>query len=65
MKYARLGSSGLKISQYIVGCDNFGGQTDEETSLQILGRAADAGVTTLDTANSYVDVDQKRSSGNS
>ena len=55
MEYARLGRTGLKVSRYIVGCDNFGDQTDMETSLRILNRAFDAGVNTFDTANSYVD----------
>ena len=54
MEYVRLGRSGLKVSQYIVGADNFGDQTDGETSLKMLNAAFDAGVNTIDTANSYV-----------
>ena len=54
MKYVNLGRTGLKISQYIVGCDNFGDQTEEPASLRMLAAAADAGVNTLDTANSFV-----------
>ncbi len=55
MDYVRLGRTGLEIPQYIVGGDNFGGQTDAETSLRIMNRAFDAGVNTIDTSNSYVD----------
>lgn len=55
MEYVRLGRTGLKVSQYIVGADNFGGMTDTETSLSMLNTAFDAGVNAVDTANSYVD----------
>lgn len=54
MEYRQLGRSGLKISQYIVGGDNFGDQTDHAAALRILNKAFDAGVNTIDTANSYV-----------
>jgi len=55
MQYTRLGRTGLKISTYIMGGDNFGGQTDEAESLRMMATAADAGVNVIDTANSYTD----------
>ena len=33
MNYVRLGRTGLKVSEYCVGGDNFGGQTDEAEAL--------------------------------
>ena len=54
MEYVNLGRTGLKISQYIVGCDNYGDQTEESTALRMMAAAAHAGVNTFDTANSYV-----------
>ena len=55
MQYTRLGRTGLKISTYIMGGDNFGGQTDEAVSLRMMATAVDAGVNVIDTANSYTD----------
>lgn len=55
MNYVRLGRTGLKVSEYCIGADNFGGQTDVEESLRIMGAAFDAGVNFIDTANSYCD----------
>ncbi len=54
MDYVKLGRTGLKISPYCIGADNFGDQTPEAESLLILGMATDAGVNYIDTANSYV-----------
>ena len=55
MKYVRLGRTGLKVSEYCIGGDNFGGQTDVEESLRIMGSAFDGGVNFIDTANTYCD----------
>ncbi|MFW6195434.1 MAG: aldo/keto reductase [Chloroflexota bacterium] len=55
MEYRRLGRTGLKVSAYCVGGDNFGLQTEETEALRIMGRAFDAGVNFIDTANSYAD----------
>lgn len=49
----RLGSSGLTVSRLALGTMTFGLQTDEPTSRAILDRAADGGITFLDTANVY------------
>ncbi|MDE2725628.1 MAG: aldo/keto reductase [Gemmatimonadota bacterium] len=55
MNYVRLGRTGLKVSEYCIGADNFGGQTDVDESLRIMGAAFDGGVNFIDTANSYCD----------
>ncbi len=55
MQYVRLGNTGLKVSEYCIGSDNFGGQTNPEDSLRIMSAAFDAGVNFIDTANSYCD----------
>lgn len=54
MNYRRLGRTGLKVSDYCMGADNFGDQTDEPTALRMMGKAVDAGVNFIDTANVYV-----------
>lgn len=54
MNYNRLGTTGLKVSEYCVGADNFGDQTDEAESIRIMSQAFDNGVNFIDTANSYV-----------
>jgi aryl-alcohol dehydrogenase-like predicted oxidoreductase len=53
MKMRRLGRTGLKVSELCLGTMTFGHQCDERTSFAILDRAADAGVTFLDTADAY------------
>lgn len=55
MEYVRLGNTGLKVSEYCIGADNFGGQTTAEDSLRIMTAAFDGGVNFIDTANSYCD----------
>ena len=53
MNYVRLGRTGLKVSEYCMGGDNFGGQMDEKESLRVMGAAFDGGVNFIDTANVY------------
>ena len=53
MKYVRLGRTGLKVSEYCMGGDNFGGQMDEAESLRVMAAAFDGGVNFIDTANVY------------
>jgi aryl-alcohol dehydrogenase-like predicted oxidoreductase len=63
MKYRRLGSTGLKVSQLGLGCGNFGGigsapeffgkGEDERQAVALMDRAFDAGVNIFDTANAY------------
>ena len=62
MKTRRLGRSGLQVSEICLGTMTFGSFADEGTSLQILDRAADAGVDFLDLAEIYpVPPDEKYS----
>src|SRR5437588_7533077 len=53
MKIRRLGGTGLKVSEICQGTMTFGNQCDETTSFAILDRAAERGVTFLDTADAY------------
>jgi len=55
MDYVNLGKTGLKVSEYCLGADNFGGQTNAEDSLRIMSAAFEGGVNFIDTANSYTD----------
>jgi aryl-alcohol dehydrogenase-like predicted oxidoreductase len=49
----RMGQTGLKVSSICLGTMTFGQQCDERTSLAILDRAAEGGVTFLDCADVY------------
>jgi aryl-alcohol dehydrogenase-like predicted oxidoreductase len=53
MKTRRMGQTGLKVSELCLGTMTFGHQADERTSFAILDRAAEAGVSFLDTADCY------------
>jgi len=53
MDYRRLGESGLLVSDICLGTMTFGGQVDEATSLRLLDRAYDAGITFFDSAEMY------------
>ncbi|RSH94635.1 hypothetical protein EHS25_004439 [Saitozyma podzolica] len=62
MKYVRLGKSGLKVSQIILGCmsygvrrpkDNWTWVLEEEEALKHLKHAYDAGINAFDTADTY------------
>ncbi|MGH2390191.1 MAG: aldo/keto reductase [Chloroflexota bacterium] len=53
MHYRRVGNSGLKVSAVGLGANNFGGRTEEARSIEVIHRALDLGVTTLDTADVY------------
>jgi len=59
LSYVRLGSSGLKISQIILGCMSYGSPEwqkwvlPEEESIKHIKAAYDAGINTFDTANMY------------
>jgi aryl-alcohol dehydrogenase-like predicted oxidoreductase len=53
MEYAHLGRSGLSVSRLCLGTMNFGPETDETTSHQIMDAALDAGLNFFDTANVY------------
>jgi aryl-alcohol dehydrogenase-like predicted oxidoreductase len=53
MQYKFLGRSGLEVSRFCLGTMNFGPQTDEKTSFQIMDRALELGINFFDTANVY------------
>ncbi len=53
MEYSNLGRTGLKVSRLGLGTMNFGPQTDEETSHEIMDQALDLGINFFDTANVY------------
>jgi aryl-alcohol dehydrogenase-like predicted oxidoreductase len=53
MEFRQLGRSGLKVSLVGLGCNNFGGRTDEAASLRVIQTALDCGITLFDTADVY------------
>ena len=53
MEHVRLGATGLKVSRLCLGTMTFGLQSDEPTSVKIMDKAADAGVSFFDTADAY------------
>ena len=53
MHHVRLGRTGLPVSRLCLGTMTFGLQCDEKTSFAILDRAADGGITFLDTSDVY------------
>ena len=53
MRYRSLGDSGLLVSVAGLGCNNFGGRLDLQQTRAVVDAALDAGITLLDTADSY------------
>jgi aryl-alcohol dehydrogenase-like predicted oxidoreductase len=53
MRFRRLGSSGLAVSVVGLGTNNFGTKLDAEGCREVLDAALDAGITLIDTADSY------------
>ncbi len=53
MTLRNLGKSGLRVSLVGLGCNNFGGRMDLESSAKVVHRALDAGITLFDTADVY------------
>ena len=53
MEQRKLGQSDLKVSAVGLGCNNFGGRTDFESTRAVVHRALDLGVTLFDTADIY------------
>jgi len=60
MDYRRLGRSGLKISELVLGTMNFGNQTDKNESFKIIDAAIDAGINILDCADVYAEGESER-----
>ena len=53
MDYTHLGRSGLSVSRLCLGTMNFGPETSEEDSHEIMDRALELGINFFDTANVY------------
>lgn len=53
MQQRKLGRTGLKVSEICLGTMTFAQQCDEKTSFAIMDKAAEAGVTFIDTADVY------------
>jgi aryl-alcohol dehydrogenase-like predicted oxidoreductase len=53
MQHVRLGRTGLPVSRLCLGTMTFGLQCDEPASVAILNRAAEGGITFLDTSDVY------------
>jgi aryl-alcohol dehydrogenase-like predicted oxidoreductase len=53
MRYRPLGNSGLVVSVVGLGCNNFGRRLDVERTREVVDAAIEAGVTLLDTSDTY------------
>lgn len=53
METRRLGSSGLKVSEVGLGCNNFGMRIDQAGTQAVVDAAIEAGITFFDTADIY------------
>ena len=53
MRFTHLGRTGLTVSRLCLGTMNFGPETDEPTSHDIMDAALDAGINFFDSANVY------------
>jgi len=53
MNFTQLGRTGLRVSRLCLGTMNFGPQTDEPTSFQIMDKAHEVGINFFDSANAY------------
>jgi aryl-alcohol dehydrogenase-like predicted oxidoreductase len=53
MRYRSVGRSGLVVSAVGLGCNNFGKRVDRLDAVALIDAAQDAGVTLLDTADTY------------
>ena len=53
MDYRRLGSSGLKVSEVGLGCNNFGMRIGQDETNAVVDACLEAGITFFDTADVY------------
>ena len=53
MKYVKLGNTGTKISQLILGTMQFGWRIDAESSFEVMDKAIELGINCFDTADIY------------
>lgn len=58
MEYRSLGRTGVQVSPLCLGTMNFGSRTPEAESIGIIGRAIEAGLNLIDTANIYGDANE-------
>src|SRR5260370_4266658 len=55
MEQRNVGRSGLLVSVVGLGCNNFGGRIDFETTKKVVHKALDLGITFFDEADTYGD----------
>ncbi|OWR31904.1 aldo/keto reductase [Saccharibacillus sp. O23] len=60
MKFNRLGSSGLQVSELGLGTNAFGKRTGEADSIRLIHAALDGGINFVDTANIYAGTESER-----
>lgn len=53
MDYRRVGTSGLKVSEIGIGCNNFGMRIDQDATTAVVNAAIDNGINLFDTADIY------------
>ena len=53
MHFTHLGRTGLRVSRLCLGTMNFGPETDEPTSFEIMDKALEVGINFFDSANVY------------
>ena len=53
MKLRNMGKSGLRVSLIGLGCNNFGGRLDLESTRNVIHKALDCGITLFDTSDTY------------
>jgi aryl-alcohol dehydrogenase-like predicted oxidoreductase len=53
MEYRNFGRTGVQVSELCLGCMNFGAQTPDDESMDMIDYAIDQGINFLDTANVY------------
>ena len=62
MRYRRLGTTGVRVSQLGLGTMPFGGETDEDEAAAIVAACLDAGINQFDTADVYSTAGRRRCS---
>ncbi|KAF1801973.1 NADP-dependent oxidoreductase domain-containing protein [Mucor lusitanicus] len=66
MEYVRFGNTGMRVSRFALGCMSYGSSKwqpwvkDEEESLELIGKAYDAGINFFDTADVYSNGESER-----
>jgi aryl-alcohol dehydrogenase-like predicted oxidoreductase len=60
MEYRVLGRTGVKVSPFCLGTDNFANPTPTEEAIRMINRALEAGINFIDTSNSYAAGESER-----